>query len=256
MVDNRLLRTAALTGFGCAVALFLFSSQARADIYRYVDPRGTVHFTDKPSHPGYKLFMRSEAQPAAPTGLAEARAALRARPASKRSSGSREFSPLVHEASERWGVSPALVHAVITAESNYDPEALSRAGAMGLMQLMPATATEFGVVNPFDPGQNIGGGVRYLKRLLTRYDHKVELALAAYNAGPGAVDRYGQNVPPYRETRDYVQRITKVKPGAATGATAKPATRIYRWVEVVDGREVVRYSDRPQPGVSPSPGSH
>ncbi len=206
MVDNRLLRTAALTGLGCAVALFLFSSQARADIYRYVDPRGTVHFTDKPSHPGYKLFMRSEAKPAVPTGLAEARAALRARPASKRSSGSKEFSPLVHEASQRWGVSPALVHAVITAESNYDPEALSRAGAMGLMQLMPGTARRFGVADPWDPEQNVHGGVRYLRELLDRFQN-LKLALAAYNAGEGAVEQHGNQVPPYEETQTYVQRV-------------------------------------------------
>ena len=124
--------------------------------------------------------------------------------------------------------------------------------------MLPATATAFGVANPFDPGQNIGGGVRYLKQLLSKYDQRVELALAAYNAGPGAVDRYGQQVPPYRETRDYVQRITRLKPGATAvpAAAPKPATRISRWVEVVDGREVIRYSDRPQPGVSPSPGSH
>ena len=139
-------------------------------------------------------------------GMAEARAALRARPASKRSSGSREFSPLVHEASERWGVSPALVHAVITAESNYDPEALSRAGAMGLMQLMPGTARRFGVADPWDPEQNVHGGVRYLRELLDRFQN-LKLALAAYNAGEGAVEQHGNQVPPYQETQTYVQRV-------------------------------------------------
>ncbi|MEZ5290453.1 MAG: lytic transglycosylase domain-containing protein [Vicinamibacterales bacterium] len=155
---------------------------------------------------------------------------------------SAEFDPIIDEHAAQHGVDPDLVRAVIQVESAFNPRALSPKGAMGLMQLMPATAAELGVGNPFDPAQNIGGGVRYLKHLLTRYDDKVELALAAYNAGPGAVDRYGQSVPPYRETRDYVRKITR----SAGTAPPKPATRIYRWTEVIDGREVVRYSDRPQ----------
>jgi soluble lytic murein transglycosylase-like protein len=156
---------------------------------------------------------------------------------------SARFDPIIDKYAAAQGVSADLVRAVIQVESAFNHLAVSPKGAMGLMQLMPATASELGVVNPFDPAQNIGGGIRYLRRLLSRYDDRVELALAAYNAGPGAVDKYGQKVPPYRETRDYVHKITK---SSATGAPAKPPTRIYQWVEVVDGREVTRYSDRPR----------
>ncbi len=227
-------------------AVLIAPCRVEAQIYLWRDADGRMVLSDSPRADGGDIQKTFPVE--------RARGGVRVtRPPDTRSA---RFDPLIDAHAEAHGVDADLVRAVIQVESAFNPLAVSNKGAMGLMQLMPATATEFGVINPFDPGQNIGGGVRYLKRLLTRYDHKVELALAAYNAGPGAVDRYGQNVPPYRETRDYVQRITRVKPGTAASAAAKPATRIYRWVEVVDGREVVRYSDRPQPGVSPSPGSH
>ena len=118
----------------------------------------------------------------------------------------RAYDALIDEASAEYGVDPVLVRAVIRAESQFDPTAESGAGAKGLMQLMPILSKELGVQDPFDPRENIFGGVKYLSRLLDRHDGDVTLALASYNAGPRNVDRY-QGVPPFRETRGYVKKI-------------------------------------------------
>ena len=147
------------------------------------------------------------------------------------------YDASINEHARRQGVAADLVRAVIQVESAFNPVAVSNKGAMGLMQLMPATAMELGVRNPFDPDQNIRGGVTYLKQLLNRYDDKVELALAAYNAGIGNVEKYG-DVPPFKETRNYVNKITKAAPPL-------PKNIIYKWFELVDGQPKARYANKP-----------
>jgi soluble lytic murein transglycosylase-like protein len=119
---------------------------------------------------------------------------------------SSSFASIIESISQKYGVDPSLVGAVIKNESNYDADAESYAGALGLMQLMPSTATSLGVSDPLDPYQNIEGGVKYLSNLLDMYNGDVSLALAAYNAGPGAVNTY-DGIPPYQETQTYVQRV-------------------------------------------------
>ena len=149
------------------------------------------------------------------------------------------YDAAINEHARRQGVAEDLVRAVIQVESAFNPNAVSNKGAMGLMQLMPATALELGVRNPFDPEQNIRGGVTYLKQLLNRYDQKVELALAAYNAGIGNVEKYGA-VPPFKETRNYVNRITNAAPSAPA-----PKNIIYKWMEMVEGKPVMKFANKP-----------
>jgi soluble lytic murein transglycosylase-like protein len=117
-----------------------------------------------------------------------------------------DFNQIIDSASKKYNINSSIIKAVIKAESNFDPSVVSSAGAMGLMQLMPDTALSLGVVEPFDPMENIEGGVKYLKDMLNKFGGNLELALAAYNAGPGNVTKYG-GIPPFQETQNYVAKI-------------------------------------------------
>jgi len=173
------------------VMMWFFPGSGLADIYKYVDSEGVLHYTNAPTSSEYVLYMREQS------------AETNAGPLS------RAYTPLIQKAQEKYGIEFSLIKAVIHAESGFDSRAVSRKGAKGLMQIMPENYKALSVSDPFDPSQNIMGGTRYLKQLLTRYDDKLALALAAYNAGPEAVDRYGR-IPPYEETQNYVQKVLRL----------------------------------------------
>lgn len=216
---------------------------ASAQIYSWRDASGALVVSDRP--------REGDAASAAATYMVPGTAAVKTTRAVGLSSKAAAFDDVIEMHATAQGVEPDLVRAVIQVESAFNPAAVSAKGAMGLMQLMPATARELGVDNPFQPEENIRGGVAYLRQLLDRYDRNVELALAAYNAGPGSVAKYGGAVPPYRETQAYVRKVTDV-----TGpvAPAPPAHTIYKWIEArPDGRVVVRYGNKPPAGVSATP---
>jgi soluble lytic murein transglycosylase-like protein len=212
------------------------ATPAEAQIYSWQDADGTMVYSDRPE-PG------TAAAPVKSYVVANA-AKVRATTYVPPGRG-RAFDAIIDEHAKLNGVRPELVRAVVQVESAFNPFARSPKGAMGLMQLMPATAKQFGVMDAYDPVENVRAGVRYLRQLLDRYSNDERLALAAYNAGPGAVDKYGQQVPPYRETQDYVTRIAKIDALEASDTVSKtPATRIFKITETINGREVVRYTDR------------
>jgi soluble lytic murein transglycosylase-like protein len=206
------------------------TSPALGQIYAWRDDEGRMVLSDRPVEAARTYSV--------PSAASEIRTT---RPVSN--SRAREYDGLIRQYADQHALSHDLIRAIIQIESGFNPRAVSPKGAMGLMQLMPPTAAEYGVQNPFDPAENIRVGVAYFRRLLDRYNQNVELALAAYNAGPGAVERHGRRVPPYRETQAYVRKIVSVTP-----IVLGPRKVIYKIVELIDGREVPRYSDRKPAG--------
>jgi len=223
-----------LTTLLLTIILVGSAETAEAQIYTWRNADGVTAYSDTPRAP-----VVATVQVRGTTAVGATRAAP---PVPGHSLGA-----IILREAARQSVRPELVRAVIQVESAFAPRARSSKGAMGLMQLMPATAADLHVRDPYDPGQNIRGGVAYLRQLLDRYDGIEELALAAYNAGPEAVARHGNQVPPYRETRNYVDRVRALTTvtDREIATTLVHGQIIYETYEVVDGRRIRSYSDVP-----------
>ena len=195
----------ALAGLGWAPAV-------AAETYRLIDGNGTVHLTNAPTDPRYRGMQSVSGTSTGWLRMSE--------------TSRNQYATEIRESASRHGVDPTLVESVIRAESAFNPTAVSRTGARGLMQLMPKTTMALGVRDSFNPRENIDGGVRHLRYLLDRYPGNLPLAVAAYNAGEGAVDAY-RGIPPYAETQQYVQRVIQGG-GAWTGRSALPRS-VYRY---------------------------
>jgi soluble lytic murein transglycosylase-like protein len=186
----------------CSVVLLLLAAAAGASskIYFFMDDQGVRHYTDTPDNNRYRLLVLRPQDRTASGDRYDAQLLARAT----------QYDAIIEHAASAAALEPNLLRAVIVVESGFNVRAMSKRGAMGLMQLMPATAARFGIADSFDPRQNVGAGARYLKFLLDRFGQNVSLALAAYNAGEEAVDRNGGQIPPYTETMAYVPRVLKI----------------------------------------------
>jgi soluble lytic murein transglycosylase-like protein len=214
------------------IAGVVSAAPASAQIYTWRDANGHLVLSNVRTESGAPAVTKTYAVPRAETVRATRYVAA---------DRAWQYETLITEHSRLNGVRSDLVRAVMQVESAFNPYAISPKGAMGLMQLMPATMRQYGVLNAFNPVENIRAGVAYLRDLLDRYSNNEELALAAYNAGPGAVDKHGQAVPPYRETRNYVSRINKM---TATRRVEPRPNKIYKVTQIIDGREVTLYTDK------------
>jgi soluble lytic murein transglycosylase len=194
----------------------IIASPSPADVYKYVDENGVIHFTNIPKGEGYKKIISE-----------------------KRRRAKKNYDQIIQRKSSKYDLEPSIVKAVITTESNWNPKAVSHKGALGLMQLMPSTAEAMQINNPLDPEQNIEAGTRYLRHLLDRFNGDLDLALAAYNAGPSKVEKSG-GMPSISETRSFVKNVKSLFKGKA-GKRKRP-TRIYK-VTYPDG--TILYTNTP-----------
>jgi len=177
--------------------LLFLTPSSFAGIYRYVDENGVIHFTNCPRDPKFKLYIRESKEDVGDDNQSSSASYIK---------DSNQYDSLISEFSKKYEVDFALIKAIIRAESGFNSFAVSRKGARGLMQLMPETALRMKVSNIFNPRENIEGGVRYFKYLLSLFDNDLRLSLAAYNAGENVVGEL-RSIPPYRETIDYVKKV-------------------------------------------------
>jgi len=180
------------------VSLISIYASCWADIYKYEDEKGVVYFTNRPRDPQFKFHIGDKTE--------KEKEVLDTSPETTSPSVNNYYDPLISKISKKYQVDSALIKAIIRAESGFNPTAVSRKGARGLMQLMPETASRVNVLNPFNPQENIEGGVRHFKYLLSLFHNDLRLSLAAYNAGENIVSKLG-TIPPYRETIDYVRKV-------------------------------------------------
>jgi soluble lytic murein transglycosylase-like protein len=192
MMGGRGIKLVQIVFLGTLFFLIAAVSSVHADIYMYIDANGVMHFTNAPTsnEHEYKVYIKEKTS------------------VSRNFYSTNQFDHFISDAAEQTGVDLHLLKAMIKAESDFDPRAVSRKGAMGLMQIMPENFKMLDLENPFDPWENIKAGARYFQQLYKRFNGQLALSLAAYNAGPTAVDQY-KSIPPYQETEEYVRRVLR-----------------------------------------------